>query len=125
MRNWIAAIGSKLIRRIPAFTPSSRPVVEQLEDRCVLSANLMMPMNMPLPPMTMQMAIAQLVRDFDQTLGQVQSSTTVQQFIANEVNMIEVLATDLAQIQMLSTMMGPMMGPVMSPMMGPMMGPMM
>jgi hypothetical protein len=117
MCNWISTIVSKLVHRTPTFAPSSRLMLEQLEDRCVPSANMMMPMNMPMPPMTMQAAITQLVRDFDETLQQVQGSTTVQQFVANEVNMIEVLATDLSQIQMLSTM----MGPVMSPMMGPMM----
>ena len=114
MCNWISTIVSKLVHRAPAFTPSSRPILEQLEDRCVLTANTMMPMNMPVPPMNMQTAITQLIRDFDQTMAQVQSSTTVQQFIANEVNMIEVLATDLAESQMLGTMMGPtMMGSMM------------
>ncbi|HEY7329546.1 MAG TPA: hypothetical protein VH592_18045 [Gemmataceae bacterium] len=109
MRTWIAAIVSKLVCRPPAFRTTVCPTLEQLEDRCVPSANMMMPMNMPMPPMTTQTAIAQLVLDFNQTSQQVQSSTTVQQFIANEVNMIQVLAADLAQIQMLSTMMGPMM----------------
>jgi hypothetical protein len=121
MCDWISTIVSKLVHRTPAFTPPDRLMLEQLEDRCVPSANMTMPMNTPMPPMTMQAAVAQLVRDFDQTMQQVQGSTTVQQFIANEVNMIEVLATDLAQIQMFSTMMGPMMGPTMSPMMGSMM----
>jgi hypothetical protein len=51
-----------------------------------------------------------LVRDFDQTLNQVLASRTVQQFISNEAHMIQVLATDLAQIHMLGSPMGRMMG---------------
>jgi hypothetical protein len=109
MRNCISTVVSKLIHRPPAFTQSSRPILEQLEDRCLPSANMMMPMNMPAPPMTMQTAITQLFQDFNQTLQQVQASTTAQQFITNEVHMIDVLATDLAQIHMLSMMMSPMM----------------
>jgi hypothetical protein len=63
-----------------------------------------------MPPMTMQTAITQLFQDFNQTFQQVQASTTPQQFITNEVHMIDVLATDLAQIHMLSVMMtSPMM----------------
>ncbi len=108
MCNWISTVVSKLVSRTPAVTPSSRPILEQLEDRCVPSTNMMMPMNMPTPPMTMKTAITQLFHDFDQTLQQVQASATTQQFITNEVHMIDVLATDLAQIHMLSMMMSPM-----------------
>ena len=110
MRNWISTFVSKLVHRTPAFTPPSRPILEQLEDRCLPSTNMMMPMNMPTPPMTMQTAITQLFQDFDQAFQQVQASTTAQQFITNEVHMIDVLATDLAQIHMLGMMMtSPMM----------------
>jgi hypothetical protein len=87
-------------------------MLEQLEDRCVPSANMMMPMSMPMPQMNTQTAITQLFRDFAQMLPQFQASTPMQQFI--EIEIFEILATDLAQMQMLGTMMGPtMMGPMM------------
>ena len=33
MRHWITAVLSKLVRRTAGFTPSYRPILEQLEDR--------------------------------------------------------------------------------------------
>jgi hypothetical protein len=130
MRHWITAVLSKLVRRTAGFTPSYRPILEQLEDRCLASTGMMMmgmpmsPMNKPpmgIPAMTMPStnmqsmgmntmsngmnpnslaAIDQLFTDFDQTLQQVLASKTVQQFSTNEVHMIQVLATDLAHIRM-------------------------
>jgi hypothetical protein len=126
MRHGIAAVLSKFGRPASGFTPSQRPVLEQLEDRCLPSSGMMMPMSMPMPPMGMQpmsmttmsspamnptlfSAVRQLVTDFGQTLHQVQTSTTVQQFVTNEIHMIQVLLMDLAQIRMLETPPGRMM----------------
>jgi hypothetical protein len=50
---------------------------------------------------TLMAAVDHLFVDFNQTLQQVMSSTTPQQFITNEIHMIDVLATDIAQIRML------------------------
>jgi hypothetical protein len=138
MRHWIATVLSKFARQSPGFTPSCRPSLEQLEDRCLPSTGMMM--GMPVPPMNnppMGMAIMgmpssnmpsmgmnmmnngmisnlsadinHLFMDFDQTLMQVLNSTTVQQFVMNEAHMIQVLATDLAQIRMLVGQMDGMM----------------
>ena len=132
MRTGIASIVSKLVCRPPAFRTPICPTLEQLEDRCVPSANMMMSMGMNMPPMTMPSmnmqtmnmpssnmqsmgtntmsgmlnpntlaAIDQLFMDFNQTLQQVLSSTTTQQFITNELHMIEVVSHDIAQIRML------------------------
>jgi hypothetical protein len=135
MRHYIRAFVSKLVRRPPAPAPSRRPTLEQLEDRCLPSANMMMSMGMPTMPMNMQpmgmqamtmpsanmsstgmmsttsnmmnpstmAAINQLFTDFDKTLQQVLSSTTLQQFITNEAHMIGVLSADLSQIHMLTS----------------------
>jgi hypothetical protein len=46
-------------------------------------------------------AIDHLFTDFDQTLQQVLASQSAQQFAMNESHMINVLATDLAQVRML------------------------
>jgi hypothetical protein len=51
MNHWILAIASKLVRRTPDSIPSHRPTLEELEDRCLPSANMMMSMGMPPPPM--------------------------------------------------------------------------
>jgi hypothetical protein len=138
MRHWIATVLSKLARRTPDFTPSFRPILEQLEDRCLPSTSMMMGMPMPpmnnppmgMPAMTMPspnmpsmgmnmmsngMAmnlfadVNHLFMDFDQTLMQVLASKTVQQLVMNEAHMIQVLATDLAQIRMLVGQMDGMM----------------
>jgi len=138
MRHWIAAVLSRLVQPTPGFTPSYRPILEQLEDRCLPSASMMMgmpmaPMNNPpmgMPAMTMPSTnipsmgmnlmsnamtmnlfvdINHLFMDFDQTLMQVLTSKTVQQFVMNEAHMIQVLATDLAQIRVLVGQMDGMM----------------
>ena len=130
MRHWIATVLSKLARRTPGFTSSYRPILEQLEDRCLPSTSMMMgmpmppmnnsPMGMPamtmpspnMPSMGMNMmstgmnpnlvtAIDHLFTDFDQTMQQVLASKSPQQFLMNEAHMSQVLATDLAQIRML------------------------
>jgi hypothetical protein len=132
MRHWILTLLAKLTRLSTDSAPTCRPTLEQLEDRCVPSANMMMSMGMTMPSMTMpsmtmqpttmpsmnmpsmgtnmtsnmlnpatMAAIDHLFMDFNQTLQQVLSSTTMQQFITNEVHMIDVLATDIAQIRML------------------------
>jgi hypothetical protein len=54
MHRWILAIASKLVRRPPGSRPPYRPTLEQLKDRCLPSANLMMPMGMPTPLMNAQ-----------------------------------------------------------------------
>jgi hypothetical protein len=60
-------MASKLVRRTPDSTPSHRPTLEQLEDRCLPSANVMIPMGMAPPPMNVQpmgrTAIASLSHD--------------------------------------------------------------
>ncbi len=125
MRNWISALISKFGHLSHASTSTPCPNLEQLEDRCMPSANMMMPMPMTMPMMAAQpmstgtvsnqvspstlAAITKLFEDFDQTLRQVESSTTMQQFITNEIHMIQVLAADLAQINMVGPMRGPMM----------------
>ena len=122
MSHWICGLASNFLRRTPASSPRCRPTLEQLEDRCVPSANIMMSMGMNMPSMnmpssnmpsmstntmssmmnpTLMAAVDHLFVDFNQTLQQVMSSTTPQQFITNEVHMIDVLATDIAQIRML------------------------
>ena len=134
MSHWICGLASNFLRRTPASSPRCRPTLEQLEDRCVPSANIMMSMGMNMPSMNMQpmvmhtttmpsmgtnmtsnmpnqttmAAIDHLFMDFNQTLQQVLSSTTMQQFITNESHMIDVLATDIAQIRMLVSPMGRM-----------------
>ena len=134
MRHWILTLVAKLTRLSPDSAPTCRPTLEQLEDRCVPSASMMMPMGMNRPPMNMpsmtmqtttmpsmgtnmtsnmpnqttMAAIDHLYMDFNQTLQQVLSSTTMQQFITNESHMIDVLATDIAQIRMLVSPMGRM-----------------
>src|SRR5262249_50288052 len=108
MRHWIAAVLSKRARTTTAFTPSYRPILERLEDRCLPSTSMMMSMPMPpmnnppmgMPAMTMPSPIMpsmgmnmmsngmnsnlfadvnHLFMDFDQTLQQVLASQTVQQ----------------------------------------------
>jgi hypothetical protein len=130
MRQRIAAVLSKFARRTPGCCSSSRPSLEQLEDRCLPSTGMMMgmpmpPMNSPvmgMPGMTMPLtnmpsmgmnmmstgmnpnlvtAIDHLFTDFDQTMQQVLASKSPQQFLMNEAHMSQVLATDLAQIRML------------------------
>ena len=134
MRHWILALVSKRTRPSPVSAPTYRPTLEELEDRCVPSANMMMSMGMNMPSMNMQpmvmhttttpsmgtnmtsnmpnqttmAAIDHLFMDFNQTLQQVLSSTTMQQFITNESHMIDVLATNIAQIRMLVSPMGRM-----------------
>ncbi|HEY7426612.1 MAG TPA: hypothetical protein VH682_20420 [Gemmataceae bacterium] len=54
MRHWILRVLPKLIRRTRRSAPPCRPILEQLEDRCVPSANPMQPMGMDMPPMGMQ-----------------------------------------------------------------------
>jgi hypothetical protein len=54
MYHWILAFASKLVRRTPDSTPSHCPTLEQLEDRCMPSAGMMMPMGMPTPLMNVQ-----------------------------------------------------------------------
>jgi hypothetical protein len=152
MSHWICGLASKLLRRTAASSPRCRPTLEQLEDRCVPSANMMMSMGMTTPSMNMNMpsmdtnmpsmnmnmptmnmpsmnvqttnmqssnaqsmgtntpnielnpatlaAINQFFVDFSQTLQQVMSSNSAQQFVANEVHMIEVITLDIAQIRM-------------------------
>jgi hypothetical protein len=138
MRHWIATVLSRFARQTPGFTPSCRPILEHLEDRCLPSTGMMMGMPMPpmnnppmampiitmpssdMPSMGMNMMsngmisnlsadINHLFMDFDQTLMQVLNSKTVQQFVMNEARMIQVLATDLDQIRMLVGQMDGMM----------------
>jgi hypothetical protein len=54
LHNWILAFASKLVRRTPDSTPSHRPTLEQLEGRFLPSADMMMPMGMPPPLMSVQ-----------------------------------------------------------------------
>lgn len=135
MRHWILGLLSKVVRPNPV-SASCRPTLEYLEDRCMPSANTMMSMGMPMPSTNMQpamqattmpptnmqsmgmnatgnvvnpttlAAIDHLFVDFNQTLQQVLSSKTTQQFITNEIHMIDVLAADIAQIRMLVAPMG-------------------
>lgn len=147
MSHWICGLASNFLRRTPASSPRCRPILEQLEDRCVPSANMMMSMDMNMPSMDMNMpsmnmntptmnmpsmnmqttnmqssnvqsmstnttnivlnpatlaAIDKLFVDFSQTLQQVMSSNSAQQFVANELHMIGVITLDVAQIRMLA-----------------------
>ena len=106
----------------PQLHSIPRATLEPLKDRCLPSANMMMPMSMPMPPMNMQpmglitpsdrinphtlAAITQLFSDFDQKLQQVRASTTMQQFIPNEAQVIQVPAADLTQFRMSGAPMG-------------------
>jgi hypothetical protein len=134
MRNWLHTVLTNIFPQ-PARSPVPvRPALEQLEDRCVPSANLMQPMGMNMmgtPPVGMNMmsmqsmampmagtnvtvngatiaAFNQLFTDFEHTLQQVLASKTVQQFFTNEAAMIQTIAADLAHLSMAASPMGHM-----------------
>ncbi len=95
----IVSTMSNLVREPRRSAPSTRPTLEQLEDRCMPSAGFMHPMGMPSPAVIA--AFRQLVTDFDRSLQQVLSSQTRQQFVANETAMIQLVSMDLARLNML------------------------
>jgi len=55
MRHWILRVLPKFTRRTTRSTSTCRPMLEQLEDRCVPSANPMSSMGMGMPTMGMGM----------------------------------------------------------------------
>ncbi len=113
MRPRLLTLASRLFRRCPRPAPSTRLVLEQLEDRCVPSANMMQPMGMPMtntPPTNMGMMNMQPMSMSMQPMSM--NMMTFQQeasafaaldkmfmnFIAQEVAMIQTIVTDLAQM---------------------------
>ena len=126
MRHWLRNILSNFTRPPSRSLPSTRPALEQLEDRCMPSANMMMSMGMSMPPMGMNMtsmpamgmnvtssvrasemaALNQLFMDFDRTLQQVLASRTMQQFVVNETAMIQTVLTDLAHFNAVASSVG-------------------
>jgi hypothetical protein len=121
----IRTLVSNLVSRPSRSAPPRRPCLEQLEDRCVPSANLVQPMNMMMmgtPMMGMSMtstatmnntpspaamaAFTKFVTDFEKSLQQVLSSQTRQQFVTNEIAMIQLVSMDLARFEMLISPMG-------------------
>jgi hypothetical protein len=128
MRHWLFSTLSNRLRRSPRSPLPTRPTLESLEDRCVPTANFlpflgmhgtfMHPVNVNTavvntpatnttvlntlhntPNPSTLAALNQLFTDFNRTMQQVMSSQTLQQFVANETNMLRIIGVDLTHLR--------------------------